>query len=139
MENKTHEKEPEISLKQSRLKMLLGVLDSFAEEELTTVRSWLINFKDSIPSTSEPGVILEKEYDKLSLVYVEGETYRKAICRDACEKIGTAEARSPEIPQDADPNVWLSQENIKHFRFFLRDFNKVCWNVGSDWDLFSKE
>jgi len=135
MENKKHEKEPEISLKQARLKMLLAVLDAFGEDELSTVRSWLINFKDSIPSNSKAGKTIEEKYIELSNVYCNGEEERQSITRQACEKPG----KVPGIPEGSDPNQWLEKENKKYFRVFLRDLNKACWNVGSDWDLIPKE
>jgi len=133
---KKHEKEEELSLKQSRLKMLLLAEDSLSDGGLGEAKEWLQNYIDTVAEDTEPGIKLNalfKEFLDEYNVRAE-ETFK--VANDFY--YGDTDAVI-EITNGMPVLEWQDQENAKAFHNFIRRLNRKCWSIGHQWDLIPKE
>ena len=113
---KKHEKELELTLKQSRLKMLLTAADHIANKNYLDAIEWLLNYKDSIDKDSSPAIDLNKSFKEYVDEYNRGVTERDGLLNRSYD-----DNRQSDILLEKDDSILnKSQEfDLKEWTFFI--------------------
>lgn len=134
MKTESSNREEEITLKSSRLNMLLMAGEELVNHNYSQANDVLLLFMDTIDSETTAGQEIREAYLHMQLKFNEGVDRVEFIVNKAYDsEFGGAEERA--IMEGLPRGTWHDREIVRRKREFARGFNSICWSIAHTHEL----